>query len=307
MAGSAGFSAMPRAACPMGPTTARSVRARRSRRCPSRPSFALSALRHFCTRYPEMIRDSRLPSGFNPTLPGARPGRLGVRGLFRSRSGHRGPDDRELPIAADLEADAALSLYRRRTAPRRLYGRLAVMTNSSARQEHAMQPDEPPPGGSLDDRFHRALVDNVHPPAWRNPKFAGEYDLVVIGAGPGGLTAAREAAALGAKVALIERDLIGGDRLNVGCVPSKAIIRTARLYAEMRDAARFRRAGAGRHRHRLSQGDGADAADPGAPQPGRFGAAIERGGRRRVFRRGALCWNRHASRSPATCCASGRR
>jgi pyruvate/2-oxoglutarate dehydrogenase complex dihydrolipoamide dehydrogenase (E3) component len=90
-----------------------------------------------------------------------------------------------------------------------------------------------------DDRVHRALVDNVHPPTWRNPERAGTYNLVVIGAGPGGLTAAREAAALGARVALIERDLIGGDRLNVGCVPSKALIRTARLYGEMRDAAHF--------------------------------------------------------------------
>ena len=108
-----------------------------------------------------------------------------------------------------------------------------------------MQRDQSPPDGPPDDCFRRALVDNVHPPAWRNPKFAGKYNLVIIGAGPGGVTAAREAAALGAKVALIERDLIGGDRLNVGCVPSKAIIRTARLYAEMRRRGRLRRAGAG--------------------------------------------------------------
>lgn len=93
------------------------------------------------------------------------------------------------------------------------------------------------PSGSSDERSYRAFVENVHPPAWHNPKFAGRYNLVVIGAGPGGLTAALEAAALGAKVALVERHLIGGDRLNVGCVPSKAIIRTARLYAEMRGAA----------------------------------------------------------------------
>jgi pyruvate/2-oxoglutarate dehydrogenase complex dihydrolipoamide dehydrogenase (E3) component len=88
----------------------------------------------------------------------------------------------------------------------------------------------------MDDRVHGALVDKVRPRGWRNPKFAGRYNLVVIGAGPGGLAAAGEAAALGAKVALIERNFIGGDRLNVGCVPSKSIIRTARLYAEMRDA-----------------------------------------------------------------------
>ena len=91
----------------------------------------------------------------------------------------------------------------------------------------------PEPG---DDRSRQRLRDNVHPPNWNNPVPPGEYQLVVIGAGPGGVAAAREAAALGVKVALIERDLIGGVRLNAGCVPSKAIIRTARFYAEMRAA-----------------------------------------------------------------------
>ena len=90
-----------------------------------------------------------------------------------------------------------------------------------------------------DGRYRRALVENVHPPAWCNPGPAGRYNLVIIGAGPGGLTAAREAAAMGARAALIERDLIGGDRLNIGCVPSNALIRSARLYAEMRDAENF--------------------------------------------------------------------
>ena len=110
------------------------------------------------------------------------------------------------------------------------------MTNSPLQQELATRNDQSPPSAPPDDRFHRALLHNVHPLAWRNPKSTGKYNLVVIGAGPGGITAAREAAALGAKVALIERNFIGGDRLNVGCVPSKAIIRTARLYAEMRNA-----------------------------------------------------------------------
>jgi pyruvate/2-oxoglutarate dehydrogenase complex dihydrolipoamide dehydrogenase (E3) component len=110
------------------------------------------------------------------------------------------------------------------------------MTNSSLQQEPATRNGQSPPSAPPDDRFHRALLHDVQPPAWRNPKFAGKYNLIVIGAGPGGITAAREAAALGAKVALIERNFIGGDRLNVGCVPSKAIIRTARLYAEMRNA-----------------------------------------------------------------------
>jgi pyruvate/2-oxoglutarate dehydrogenase complex dihydrolipoamide dehydrogenase (E3) component len=81
-----------------------------------------------------------------------------------------------------------------------------------------------------------ALLDNAHPPTWRNPQPAGRYDFVILGAGPAGLLAARGAATLGRKVALIERDLLGGNCLNVGCVPSKALIRTSRLYAGMRAA-----------------------------------------------------------------------
>ena len=79
----------------------------------------------------------------------------------------------------------------------------------------------------------------MRPAAWRNPRPAGRYGLVVIGGGTAGLVAAHGAAALGARVALIERALLGGDCLNVGCVPSKAILRTARLYAEMLDAAHY--------------------------------------------------------------------
>jgi pyruvate/2-oxoglutarate dehydrogenase complex dihydrolipoamide dehydrogenase (E3) component len=81
-----------------------------------------------------------------------------------------------------------------------------------------------------------ALLENVHPPDWRNPQPPGCYDFVVVGAGPAGLLAARGAATLGRKVALIERNLLGGNCLNVGCVPSKALIRTSRLYARMGEA-----------------------------------------------------------------------
>jgi pyruvate/2-oxoglutarate dehydrogenase complex dihydrolipoamide dehydrogenase (E3) component len=87
------------------------------------------------------------------------------------------------------------------------------------------------------------LLENVRPSAWRNPRPADRYTLVVVGAGPAGLVAAQAAAALGAKVALIERHLLGGNCLNVGCVPSKTIIRTSRLYAEMRNAENFGAAG----------------------------------------------------------------
>jgi pyruvate/2-oxoglutarate dehydrogenase complex dihydrolipoamide dehydrogenase (E3) component len=75
--------------------------------------------------------------------------------------------------------------------------------------------------------------------AWGNPAPAGVYDLVIIGAGPAGLTAARAAAALGGRVALIERDRLGGGSLNVGSIPSKAILRTAQLYADISAAEHY--------------------------------------------------------------------
>ncbi len=78
------------------------------------------------------------------------------------------------------------------------------------------------------------LRDQVHPSAWTNPPSSGTYDLVVIGGGTAGLVSAIGAAGLGARVALIERHLLGGDCLNTGCVPSKAILRSARVVGELR-------------------------------------------------------------------------
>ncbi len=89
------------------------------------------------------------------------------------------------------------------------------------------------------DEHNGKLLANVHPPDWVNPEPASRYNLVVIGAGAAGLITAAGAAGLGAKVALIERYLLGGDCLNVGCVPSKALIRAARAYADVRDAGEF--------------------------------------------------------------------
>ncbi len=95
------------------------------------------------------------------------------------------------------------------------------------------------PAALADDPNEQERWRNLRPDGWRNPQPARRYNLVVIGAGTAGLTAAYSAAALGAKVALVERNLLGGNCLNIGCVPSKAIIRTSRLYAEMRDADRY--------------------------------------------------------------------
>jgi len=89
------------------------------------------------------------------------------------------------------------------------------------------------------DRHNQELVGNVHPPDWINPEPASSYNLVAIGAGTAGLVTAVGAAGLGAKVALIERHLMGGDCLNVGCVPSKTLIGSARVAAECGGAGRF--------------------------------------------------------------------
>lgn len=90
-----------------------------------------------------------------------------------------------------------------------------------------------------DDEHNRKLVSHVHPADWKNPTPSGKYNLVVIGAGTAGLVTAAGAAGLGAKVALIERHFMGGDCLNVGCVPSKGIISSSRVAAAVRDAGEF--------------------------------------------------------------------
>ena len=90
-----------------------------------------------------------------------------------------------------------------------------------------------------DDEHNQQLVANVHPSNWVNPEPSGRYNIVIIGAGTAGLITAVIAASLGAKVALIEKHLMGGDCLNVGCVPSKGIIRAARAWADLRRSSEF--------------------------------------------------------------------
>ena len=104
----------------------------------------------------------------------------------------------------------------------------------SAAEELAAMPEVSPL-----DQYNEALVANVRPPDWINPEPQPCYNLVVIGAGTAGLVSAAGSAGLGAKVALVERHLLGGDCLNVGCVPSKAIIRSSKVYADIRDAGLF--------------------------------------------------------------------
>ena len=96
----------------------------------------------------------------------------------------------------------------------------------------------PPPTAPEDDHERKRIAE-LRPATWANPEPEKRYPLVVVGAGFAGLAGAELAATRGIKVALVERDFLGGTCVNTGCVPSKTIIRTSRLYAEMRDAERY--------------------------------------------------------------------
>jgi pyruvate/2-oxoglutarate dehydrogenase complex dihydrolipoamide dehydrogenase (E3) component len=91
------------------------------------------------------------------------------------------------------------------------------------------------------DEHNAALLNEVHPRGYvQSSEIPHEvYDLIAIGAGAGGLVSAKQSARRGAKSALISEKLAGGDCLNVGCVPSKALIRAARAVAEVRRSADF--------------------------------------------------------------------
>jgi pyruvate/2-oxoglutarate dehydrogenase complex dihydrolipoamide dehydrogenase (E3) component len=99
-------------------------------------------------------------------------------------------------------------------------------------------PLEPPRTSLVEplDRYNQQLVAHVRPAGWINPEPRDRYHLVVVGAGPGGLMSAAIAAGLGARVALVERHLMGGDCLSVGCVPSKAVIAAARSWRSAADS-----------------------------------------------------------------------
>lgn len=88
------------------------------------------------------------------------------------------------------------------------------------------------------DEYNGLLLSNVHPPDWINPPPKPCYNLVVIGGGTAGLVTAAAGAHLGAAVALVEKHLMGGDCLNVGCVPSKTLIHSANLVAAVGEAGR---------------------------------------------------------------------
>ena len=81
------------------------------------------------------------------------------------------------------------------------------------------------------DKFNCEMFDNVRPLKWVDPEVDGDnkYDILVIGAGAGGLVTAAGSAGLGAKACMIERLFIGGDCLVNGCVPSKAFLKACNV------------------------------------------------------------------------------
>ena len=130
---------------------------------------------------------------------------------------------------------------------------LGILTSAKG-DESSLQPSLPEPDAELGnmnqidleaigvaplDEYNATLLDNVHPKRWLDPEPKSSYNLVVIGAGAGGLVSAAGAAGVGARVALIESHLLGGDCLNVGCVPSKALLRCAKAAAEVCDSGQF--------------------------------------------------------------------
>ncbi len=126
-----------------------------------------------------------------------------------------------------------------------------------------------------DDVHNRELVGHVHPPDWRNPTPRDRYHLVVVGAGTGGLVSAAIAAGLGARVAMVERHLMGGDCLNFGCVPSKAVISSARRVHAARPAGTSGGLGAAASAE-AAAGNGAGEVASGTRAESEFTAAMER-------------------------------
>jgi pyruvate/2-oxoglutarate dehydrogenase complex dihydrolipoamide dehydrogenase (E3) component len=96
-----------------------------------------------------------------------------------------------------------------------------------------MSPYAPP--AKPDPLSQDDFLCRVRPPGWQNPQARSRYDLVIVGGGPAGLAAAEFARRQGLSVALVERYRLGGNSLNSGSIPSKAIIRAARVLSSLRD------------------------------------------------------------------------
>src|SRR5262249_20631456 len=134
-------------------------------------------------------------------------------------------DRDEQPLAARAGAGDHEPRSRRGRAECRVI--ISAVPQESRAGEMPEPEGEPMPHRPLDE-LDRQLLANTFPETWQNPRPEGRYNLVVIGGGTAGLVCAAGAAGLGARVALIEKHRLGGDCLNYGCVPSKALLRCAR-------------------------------------------------------------------------------
>lgn len=88
------------------------------------------------------------------------------------------------------------------------------------------------------DKHNIKLLNNVHPKTWNNPRKTN-YELLVIGAGAGGLISTIQAAGLGIRVAIIEEYFFGGDCLNTGCVPSKSLLKCAKVFRNLKQVDKY--------------------------------------------------------------------
>lgn len=89
------------------------------------------------------------------------------------------------------------------------------------------------------DKHNRDTLNHCRPINWVDPDIDGTYDLVAIGGGAGGLVSAIGAAIVGGKAAIIERNIMGGDCLNTGCVPSKAFIKVAKVAHTVKESSKY--------------------------------------------------------------------
>ncbi|HKY08716.1 MAG TPA: FAD-containing oxidoreductase, partial [Candidatus Binatia bacterium] len=142
-----------------------------------------------------------------------------------------------------LAATLAVVVIVTRTARKALREAEQTQANSTGGETARLNADfEPTPFDEMvltGDANDKRLIANCRPFGRINPTPSGKYNLVVVGGGTAGLVSAAGAAGLGAKVALVERNLMGGDCLNVGCVPSKGIIRAARAAHEVNSGGEF--------------------------------------------------------------------
>ena len=159
--------------------------------------------------------------------------------LVNVGAGHRQRTTGEWVLyGVGLLATVAVTVFVTRLARKALAAKIGSSAPAQERAESVSDQTEPVLVTPMDAHNTR-LVSNLHPPQWHNPTPAPCYNLVVIGAGTAGLVTAAGAAGLGAKVALVEKYLLGGDCLTVGCVPSKAVIRASRAAFDVRDAGHF--------------------------------------------------------------------